>query len=407
VQEPTTQTFWRKRHVEGFGRKSADRSADAVSRVRTWTWTEHAIRHLNAWFVAAIAWMPLSARCYEFQVAGHLCVSNYLRGSTLSTQSYDFELSVSNHLWHLRAVDYNARAARDSETEHRLTTRSPQYRQDTHNKQRKLSSLVMLAGTDGTSVYGFSTLRDETERSTLQGFATHGSKPQFNRDLRLIWMAFASSAYLNMPTNLSTLQPPWDIYPSENKDYSLKSEIERDSVPPNLPLKILFHTTRAPGVSQSDSKERLVGRYWVLSRTNYAGLSIPTTCVLERFSSKATNILLSSYSLEAVSVHKPTVISYVPQPTKGMLVLDYRFTDASIHYDFTPYYVQDGWRNESDQGLVQLAESRKSSLRNGSAAVGGGASARRKVWSIVLSITLVVPALIFGYRTVKSRTKTK
>ena len=263
-----------------------------------------------------------SGRCYEFQATGHLSIHNYLRGSTVSTQFYDFEISVSNHLWHLRAVDYNVSPALDLDTGHRPPMRFPPHQRSAQNKQRGPLSLVIVAGTDGTSVYGFSTLSSETEQPTLQGFVTQGPKPTFNRDLRVIWMAFASSEYLNIPTNLSTLQPPWDIYRTENKEYSLTAEMERDSTSPHLPLQILFHAISKRGVSQSESKERLVGKYCVLSRTNYEGLSIPTTCLLERFSSKATNILLSAYSVRVVAVREPTLSAYVPQPIKGMLVLD-------------------------------------------------------------------------------------
>ncbi len=372
----------------------------------TRTAMRRALRHSHLWFVAVIAcMMPLSGRCYEFEVTGRLYVSNYFRGSTLSTQFYEFQISVSNQLWHLSAVDYNLRTTPAVEKERGPIMRSPQPDQSLQNNQRRLS-LTLLAGTDARSVYGFSTLQNEKGKPTLQGFVTQGPKPQFNRHLQSIWMAFASSEYLNYPPNLSMLQPPWDTHPTENKNYSLKADIERDSSLPDLPLQILFYRISARGGSVGDSGEALIGRYGVLSRTNYAGLSIPTSCLFERFSTPATNRLLSSYLLQVVAVRKPSITAYVPQPIRSMLVLDYRFKDISLGYDITPYYVQDGWRSDDDQELARMAESRKKSLRDAAQSSGRSAPGRRKVVIVVLATTLVLPAILYFNRTIKHRTNT-
>jgi hypothetical protein len=134
---------------------------------------KHECPHVYLWFVALIACIVLpSARSYEFEVTGHLSVDNYLRGSILSRQIYDFQLTVSNELWHLRAVDYNLHAAPAVETTSRAI-RAPQPGNLQSNNQRRFT-LTLVAGTDGKSVYGFSTVQDAKETPTVQGFVTCG-----------------------------------------------------------------------------------------------------------------------------------------------------------------------------------------------------------------------------------------
>jgi hypothetical protein len=339
--------------------------------------------------------VPQSACCYEFQVQGDLSITNYNHASTWSSQFYKFQLSVSNLLWQMHADDYNLRAPAEA---------APSKLPRPHiapSSAGKGVSLTLLAGTDGEAVYGYSLLGEETANPTVQGFVTPGVKPQFNRDLQFIWMALASADYLDNPTNVATLHPPWDIYPSELTNSFLIAEVERDPRPPRLPLQILFHRVkRSPG--GGDGEKRLIGRYRVLTATNYGNLSLPTHCLLERFTTSGSNSVASEFLLNVATVGTPAIASYVPRPIDRMLVLDYRFRDNSLGYGFTPYNVRQTWKPQGTREASAMAEERKRVLKGAISGKSAPPAQGRLVLALLL-FTMITPPLIYLYYCIKPK----
>jgi hypothetical protein len=270
-----------------------------------------------------------------FQATGEVEYWAYnANGSSYQNYHYDFTLSVSNNQWYIKTIWPD--------------------------------SFIAEHGCDGESVFGVIYDYSSGTNRVPPGDINSGTYPLLTDPYnRVLWLAFASSPYLDRMAD-SSMPAPWAGPLVDPYAYAYKTQLERSKVPPRRPMHLKFVADRdlissAPKNTNlnNPSKDEIAalssipvgflgGEYFAKTTTNFNGLEIPTEFEMIQYY-VPIGLPAAKWSGHVSAITLASMESYLPEINRPVSIADYRFRNDEHSVRFINYNLTNrNWPTEKD-----------------------------------------------------------
>ncbi len=315
----------------------------------------------------------------EFEATGKVDYAAYNNNGSIGQHlHYDFTVAVSNNQWFIKAIWPKSYSA-----EH---------------------------GCNGKSVFGI--IYDPSLTPTnvpTPGNINSGTYPLLMDPYnRVLWLAFASSYYIDTVTN-NFMPAPWTDPFNNPRAYAYKVQIERFRKPPKLPAELTFIadkgllSTAATNVNLDNPfKEDIAslseipvgfvgGKFLTTGTTNYNGLEVPVKFEMMQYAPDGFPVV-AKWSGRVTKLSPLKKESFLPKiPERGISVADYRFRDKEHNVRYINYNLTNGnWLAENDPALrhqFMVKIGRQTDLPK--------QYVSRTLVAVILTLLFVIPPFVF------------
>lgn len=272
--------------------------------------------------------VPTVAHALALDVKGTISCSVFLEGKTMTNWTYPFDFSVSGRTWKIKVV-----FAADN---------------------------VLRVGSDGSNTFSLVGPPLQSDEPTTSAIITPGAYPiGENWYVSLPWLAFASDSWLDTAKNLPAAwlnplnDPPASIvasvvnrFDSETRlPSSIRYNVKKISMAEIQKLGWLKPSSFSPDrlrVNDYYPDGHLLANYEVVRRTNIDNSVIPTEFILTCYSLTASNVVDQVITGTVSSISQSTMTNPLPELTKKVGFIDFRFRDYVSGVDEIEYFNPDG-----------------------------------------------------------------